>query len=95
MAITILVFKSWYKSIKTIETGIITNPIANEKPYELGHSVVIVGYQDTNENGSEGYFIIRNSWGQNWGKSSIYESGYGQISYAYIQKYCWEAFAIK
>ena len=95
IAITISVYESWYKSKNTQETGIIKMPLRNEKPYDQGHSLVIVGYQDNNENGTEGYFIIRNSWGQNWGRANIYESGYGQISYKYIQKYCWEAYIIK
>ncbi|MFC1849465.1 C1 family peptidase [candidate division CSSED10-310 bacterium] len=39
--------------------------------YEAGHAVVLVGYDDQNQ-----CFIVRNSWGENWG-----EQGYFRIKY--------------
>lgn len=44
-----------------------------------GHAVVIVGYDDTQViNGVTGAFIVRNSWGPNWGLA-----GYFYMPYAY------------
>jgi C1A family cysteine protease len=39
-----------------------------------GHAVVAVGYEDANQ-----WFVVRNSWGTNWGLS-----GYFTMPYAYL-----------
>ena len=45
-----------------------------------GHAVVAVGFDDSIEIGpSKGAFIIRNSWGEEWG-----ENGYGYLPYDYL-----------
>lgn len=51
-----------------------------------GHAVVIVGYDDEkivanvdNGKSTAGAFLIRNSWGEEWG-----EKGYGYLPYEYI-----------
>ena len=48
-----------------------------------GHALLVVGYDD-----KTGYFKVQNSWGTGWGKS-----GYGFISYKYMEEYCWSAWA--
>jgi C1A family cysteine protease len=55
--------------------------------------MALVGYQDDTNAPGGGYFLLRNSWGTDWANQSYYGAGYGVIPYAYIQKYCWEAFA--
>jgi hypothetical protein len=45
------------------------------EPHEGGHYVLIVGYNDIDQ-----YFIVKNSWGSNWG-----ESGYFRIAYSEIK----------
>jgi len=86
------VFNSWYQSAETYRTGRITMPLPNE-PESGGHSMALVGYQDDTNAPGGGYFLLRNSWGTDWANQSYYGAGYGVIPYAYIQNYCWEAFA--
>lgn len=44
---------------------------------QIDHAIVLVGWKDTLlDNGSTGYWILRNSWGPYWG-----ENGYMRIAY--------------
>jgi len=77
------VFSSIWDSNKN--GGIIPFP-SNTERYEGGHSVLIVGYDDdkvsTNDrdgNTTTGCFLIRNSWGEDWG-----EYGYGWMPYQFF-----------
>jgi len=47
---------------------------------EIDHAVVIVGYQDFDA--SDGYYIVKNSWGNNWG-----DSGYGYVLYDTLESH--------
>lgn len=69
------------------ETGIIPYPHRRERSTG-GHAVLAVGYFQKGKNDKEnekepddqGYLIIRNSWGEEWG-----DGGYGYLPYSYIQ----------
>lgn len=50
------------------------------------HEMLLVGYRDDRSFAGGGFFIVRNSWGTDWGKD-----GYGRIPYAYIECFCREA----
>ena len=77
-----------YNSIEQAEsTGRIPFPSSKEK-IEGGHAVAVVGYDDRmkikNKYGkieTTGAFLIRNSWGTQWG-----EEGYGWLPYDYLLK---------
>jgi len=43
--------------------------------YEGGHAVLIVGYDDGEEN-----FIVKNSWGTGWGESGYFRIDYSQLT---------------
>lgn len=88
----ILVDIDVFSSQNTACTGIITK-IPNLKRGRLGgHAIVIVGYT------ADGYFLIRNSWGVNWGlgflnqNTGIYNydeyegkmRGYFKVPFSYI-----------
>jgi C1A family cysteine protease len=55
------------------DTGIIPMPRANEE-FEGGHAIVAVGYDNAKRQ-----FIIRNSWGTEWG-----DKGYGYLPYDFF-----------
>jgi C1A family cysteine protease len=57
------------------QDGFIPTPSAGEPVGDL-HAVTLVGYDDDVE---QGVFIIRNSWGSQWG-----HEGYGFLPYQYI-----------
>ena len=77
-----------YSSIEQAgRSGQIPFPSLRDK-IEGGHAVVAVGYDDRlkikNKYGgeeTEGAFLIRNSWGQDWG-----EEGYGWLPYEYVRR---------
>ncbi len=89
---SIPVFDSWYESEDTRLTGRITMPNPGEEE-SGGHAMALVGYQDDRDHPGGGIFILRNSWGLNWGWDCPYGAGYGTIPYQYISDYIWEAFA--
>lgn len=68
-----------YNSIRGAENGKIPFPAKTDSVLG-GHAVVAVGYDDEIKIGSStGAFIIRNSWGEEWG-----EKGYGYLPYDYV-----------
>jgi C1A family cysteine protease len=60
--------------------GAMSIPTSDEELTE-GHAVLVVGYEDSPIPG-EGFLILRNSWGVDWG-----EGGYGYLPYAYIDRF--------
>ena len=62
-----------FESPDVAKSGVMPMPTASEKVVG-GHAVVAAGYDDASQR-----FIIRNSWGSNWG-----QKGYFTMPYAYI-----------
>ncbi|KAF3767087.1 cysteine proteinase [Cryphonectria parasitica EP155] len=60
------------------------HPTAKEMKNEHRHSLLVVGY-----NQEEKLFIVRNSWGANWG-----ENGYFYMPYDYL-KHCYDFWTIR
>ena len=69
-----LVYKS-FESKKVAETGHMIMPQENDKILG-GHAVLAVGYDDNKK-----YFIIRNSWGEEWG-----DQGYFYMPTCHVHK---------
>jgi C1A family cysteine protease len=63
-----------FESQAVADSGILNMPASGEKVLG-GHAVVAVGYDDSKRS-----FIIRNSWGSNWGLK-----GYFWMPYEYLQ----------
>jgi C1A family cysteine protease len=63
-----------YESIDNVgPDGVVPVP-GDDESVIGGHCVLAVGYDDQNS-----WFIIRNSWGPNWG-----DAGYGKMPYSYL-----------
>ena len=62
-----------FESDEVARTGVVPLPAKGEAVLG-GHAVLAVGYEDASQ-----AFIIRNSWGTQWG-----ESGYGYMPYSYL-----------
>jgi C1A family cysteine protease len=53
--------------------------LGKDEPIDGGHAMCAVGYDDGRRIGDEaGAFIVRNSWGMDWGAN-----GYGFVPYRY------------
>lgn len=65
-------FESKYAQI----TGIIRTPIREKEQNLGGHAMLICGYDDTKNGGS---FIVRNSWGSEWGDNGNCYIRYEQV----------------
>jgi len=49
----------------------------------LNHMIVIVGWKDDPSVPNGGYWICKNSWGQNWGYDGFYNAEYGSMFTGY------------
>jgi C1A family cysteine protease len=75
------VFKGWF-SKRVIKNGLIPLPKKKEQAAG-GHAVCVVGFDDVKQT-----FKFKNSWGRSWA-----DQGYGHLSYAYMRKYCVDAWS--
>ena len=75
------VFNSWFTK-KVENSGLVSMPKPGDNSVG-GHAICIVGYDDKLK-----IFKFKNSWGANWGSD-----GYGYLPYAYMKKYCSDAWS--
>ena len=60
--------------------------LVSESPWNGRHGLLIVGYEDDASAPGGGFFAIRNSLGEDWGRK-----GYGRLPYAYLECFAVEA----
>ncbi|MBZ5627386.1 MAG: C1 family peptidase [Acidobacteriia bacterium] len=95
VSFSVPVYNSWYRNDWVAYTGNITMPVPNEVRVG-GHAMCLVGYVDLPDQPGfgGGSFLLRNSWGDQWAIEGAYGVGYGTIPYAYIARYCMEAYSM-
>ena len=47
--------------------------------YQGGHAILIVGYVDNTAVSGGGYFVVKNSWGTDWGNQGYFYIAYSEI----------------
>ncbi|CAF1007465.1 unnamed protein product [Adineta steineri] len=74
---------------KATNTGVVPMPSDSDRNRESdgSHALLAVGYSDQSQS-----FIVRNSWGENWG-----DKGYCYIPYDYIANsdYCFDVWTVR
>lgn len=94
---TVPTFNYW-NSLMIRRAGAVRLPMAPEgvnNPIvwlESTHAMCLVGYQDDGSVPGGGYFIVRNSWGDDWSSQCSDGAGYCWMPYAYLEKYGLTAF---
>jgi C1A family cysteine protease len=68
-----------FESDAVASNGIVPMPHVHHEKCLGGHAITCVGYKSDHSAAGSGYFIIRNSWGPNWG-----DKGYFYLPYAYV-----------
>ena len=96
-------FKSWTTNPMTHETGEGPMPYMRqdgdgrwqllEKP-SGGHAMCLVGYVDDKSWPGGGYFIVRNSWGDDWASECEEGAGHALMPYRYIALFTHSAFTL-
>ena len=63
---------SVYSDFQSYSSGVYTRVSGG---YLGGHAVVVVGYDD-----AAGCFIVKNSWGENWGEAGFFRIAYEEVT---------------
>lgn len=99
VVVGVVTFRSWTCNAATARTGKITMPFVwtedgeeRSEPADGGHAMCIVGYVDDKSVPGGGYFIVRNSWGEEWAGESVEAPGHALMPYEYVAKYSIAAF---
>ena len=75
--------------------GFVLNPVPFSQ-ISSGHAVCLTGFAPDPREPLGGYFIVRASWGTDWGRLLPHPSyhgpapGYGQVSATYVEQFLWE-----
>jgi C1A family cysteine protease len=78
-----------FESKKVKRSGRASMPGRNEKT-RGGHAVLAVGYED-----EQRHFIVRNSWGKNWGMSGYFTLPYDYLTHSHLSDDFWTIRVVK
>lgn len=87
VGIGVLAYASWWNNPVVRRYGNIGMPQEGEVPLALGHALTLVGFTSHPEYPGGGFFLVRNSFGRDWGAENPIAVGHGTIPYAYVQYY--------
>lgn len=93
VTISVPVYQNWWGATTKL-TGKIPMPL----PYSQldgGHAMCVAGYDYDDDFPGGGFFILRNSWGEEWAPESPIMAGYGAMAFEYVDRYGWEAFTAR
>jgi hypothetical protein len=81
-------------------TGNVPDPFEGEEPVEnSGHAICVIGFLvDVTEGLGGGYFVFRNSLGEDFASlppPNVLARGYGKISATHVANHCWELLTLK
>ncbi len=73
----------WTSTYQSRALGRVRRPFPGEATLG-GHAMCAVGYRDDPQVPGGGYFIVRNSWGTDWGKDNPDGPGYAHVPYRLV-----------
>ena len=85
VAFAVPVYTYWFTD-PIRRTGDIRLPLSTDNQ-EGGHAMCMIGYEDDEDVPGGGYFYVRNSWGEDWGRDNALGAGHARIPYAYMTKH--------
>ena len=77
------IWEHWSGSWQGSTLGRLRAPLPGERA-RGGHAMCVVGYRDDDTAPGRGYFIVRNSWGPDWGKDNPDGPGYCHVPYRLV-----------
>ncbi len=92
VSVSVPVFPNW-RGPAVEREGHIPMPPPGRLPIG-GHAMCVVGFGYDSAFLGGGYFVVRNSWGDDWAFRSPFGAGYGTLPFSYIRRYCWEAYTL-
>jgi len=86
------IYEHWTGSTQGTLLGRLRFPLPGERQVG-GHAMCVVGYRNDATAPGGGYFIVRNSWGTDWGKDNVDGPGYCHMPYLLVSRQNLVAFA--
>lgn len=80
------IYEHWTSCTQATLLGRLRFPLNGERK-SGGHAMCVVGYRDDEGAPGGGYFIVRNSWGTDWGTENSDGPGYCHMPYLLVARY--------
>jgi hypothetical protein len=77
------IWEHWTEAWQARSRGRLRQPLPGERPGG-GHAMCVLGYREDDSAPGKGYFIVRNSWGADWGSENPDGPGYCHVPFALV-----------